>query len=274
MGAPTAGDAASGSWPREAGTVLRPGAGLSGAMPAGFAVLAESEIPDAPLEWAPHTHPVHELVWVRGGSLTARVHDRVFTVSDGSGLWIPAGVVHAGRLPARRVFHTAFFDPARTPIAFAAPTVLAMTAVLEAVLLHVARPDLPPAARARAEAVVFDVVEPSGEQLALQLPGDPRIDAIAEALLADPGDERDLGAWARELGVSERTITRAFRTSTGLSFASWRQALRTHRGLALLAEGLDVRAVSDHLGYGHPSTFIAAFRRVMGTTPGAYTDRV
>ncbi|WP_366513441.1 AraC family transcriptional regulator [Herbiconiux sp.] len=107
----------------------------------------------------------------------------------------------------------------------------------------------------------------------MQLPGDPRIDAIAEALLADPGDDRDLEAWAGELRISERTITRAFRSSTGLSFAHWRQALRIHRGLAMLAEGLEVHAVSDQLGYGHPSTFIAAFRRVMGTTPGAYADQ-
>ncbi len=41
----------------------------------------------------------------------------------------------------------------------------------------------------------------------------------------------------------------------------------------MLAEGLEVHAVSDQLGYGHPSTFIAAFRRVMGTTPGAYADQ-
>lgn len=30
--------------------------------------------------------------------------------------------------------------------------------------------------------------------------------------------------------------------------------------------------VSETLGYAQPSTFIASFRRVMGTTPGAYVD--
>ena len=235
-------------------------------------ILAESEVPAAPVEWEPHAHPMHELVWVRGGSLTARVGDRVFTVSDGSGLWIPAGTVHAGRLTARIAFHDAFFDPERTPIAFDAPTAIAMTPVLESVLLHLARRELEPAARARAEAVVFDVLEPSGRQLALRVPGDPRIDAIAEALLADPADARDLDAWANELGISERTITRAFRSATGLSFAQWRQVLRIHRALALLGDGCEVHDASEQLGYAHPSTFIAAFRRVMGTTPGAFAE--
>ncbi|MGC5413040.1 helix-turn-helix domain-containing protein, partial [Streptomyces sp. DT225] len=85
--------------------------------------------------------------------------------------------------------------------------------------------------RLRAEAVVFDVIEPSEHQLALRLPGDRRIDAIAEALLDDPADGRSLEEWARGLGTSERTITRAFRRSTGLSFAQWRQMLRVHRAL-------------------------------------------
>ncbi|WP_291054331.1 AraC family ligand binding domain-containing protein [Herbiconiux sp.] len=160
-GGPAAGVPGSGAWPREPGTEVRPGAASPAELREGFAIVAESETPAAPVEWSPHTHPAHELVWVRGGALTARVQDRVFTVSDGGGLWIPAGVVHAGRLPAGRAFHTAFFDPALTPIAFPAPTVLAMTAVLESVLLHLARADLDRAARARAEAVVFDVIEPS-----------------------------------------------------------------------------------------------------------------
>jgi AraC-like DNA-binding protein len=213
---------------------------------------------------------MHELVWVRGGTLTARVGDRVFTVSDGSGLWIPVGAAHAGRLTANIAFHDAFFVPDRAPVAFDGPTAIAMTPVLESLLLYLARTDLDGAARARAESVVFDVLEPSEYQLALQVPGDARIDAIAAALLDDPADDRALDEWARTLGVSGRTITRAFRHATGLSFVQWRQALRVHTALALLSEGNDVQTTSERLGYAQPSTFIEAFRRVMGTTPGAH----
>ena len=44
-------------------------------------------------------------------------------------------------------------------------------------------------------------------------------DMDLSALLADPSDERGLQEWAAELELSERTITRAFRGATGLSFA-------------------------------------------------------
>ncbi|WP_233617348.1 helix-turn-helix transcriptional regulator [Actinomadura sp. WAC 06369] len=93
---------------------------------------------------------------------------------------------------------------------------------------------------------------------------------VAEALLRDPADDRSLEEWARDLDVSPRTISRAFRAATGLSFAQWRRSLRIHRALALLGEGCEVQDVAERLGYAQTSTFIDAFRRVMGTTPGAY----
>jgi AraC-like DNA-binding protein len=267
-------DVGIGAWRREPSTVVRrvSPSPLSGSTPAAFVIRAESEVPDMPLEWEAHSHPMHELVWVRGGTSTARVGDRIFTVSEGCGLWLPAGAVHAGRLTAMVQFSNAFFAPEHTPVTFDGPTAIAMTPLLESLLTYLARTDLDIDARARAESVVFDVLEPSDQQLALQLPGDVRIDAIAEALLNDPADNRSLDEWARILGISDRTITRTFRRTTGLSFVQWRRALRVHQALTLLSEGCGVQATSEMLGYAQPSTFIAAFRGVMGTTPGAFLD--
>ncbi|GAB3261232.1 helix-turn-helix domain-containing protein [Kineosporia babensis] len=257
-----------GAWRRDRGTVLRPGAAVPVSDPSPQAIVAESEAHKVAAEWSPHSHPMHELVWVRGGTLTARIGNRIFTVPNGFGLWLPAGVVHGGRVTAAAQLHDAFFVPERTPIGYSGPTSITVTPLLESLLLRLARKDLDEQARARTEAVVFDVIEATERQFALELPGDPRIDAIAEALLRDPSDDRGLAEWATLLGMSDRTITRAFRESTGLSFAQWRQALRVHQALALLSAGADVQDVSDQLGYSHPSTFIAAFRRVMKVTPG------
>jgi AraC-like DNA-binding protein/quercetin dioxygenase-like cupin family protein len=263
------GAATPGMWRREVGTVVRQAEPLP---ESAAAILAGSEIVPAPTEWAPHMHTLHELVWVRGGTLTSRVGDRVYTVVEGYGLWMPAGMVHEGRATASAEFFGAFFAPDRTPFAFTQPMAITMTPLLESLLTHLSAADIEAAARARAESVVFDVIRPAERQFALQLPGDPRIDAIAEALLDDPADGRSLEAWARLLGTSDRTITRAFRQATGLPFAQWRQMLRVHRALTLLAEGIDVTTVSEVLGYAQPSSFIVAFRRVMGSTPGAFAE--
>ncbi|MEU6841861.1 AraC family transcriptional regulator [Streptomyces sp. NPDC046716] len=266
------GEASPGTLSRETGVEARPAVAVPERAAAPFVITAGFRIPRVPTEWAPHSHPLHELVWVRGGTLTSRVEDRVFTVSEGHGLWMPAGVAHGGRATAGARFHDAFFAPDHTPFAFGEPTAISMTPLLESLLTHLSRTDLDAAARARAESVVFDVLQPSERPFTLQLPNDTRIDAIAEALLDDPGDPRSLEEWALELGISDRTITRAFRHATGLSFAQWRQMLRAHRALTLLSEGFDVTTVSDVLGYAQPSSFIAAFRRTMGTTPGAFFE--
>jgi quercetin dioxygenase-like cupin family protein len=63
-------------------------------------IVAESEVTGVLTEWSPHAHPMHELVWVPGGTLTSRVGNRIVTVPAWFGLWMPAGVVHGGRLTA------------------------------------------------------------------------------------------------------------------------------------------------------------------------------
>ncbi|KAB1657543.1 helix-turn-helix transcriptional regulator [Pseudoclavibacter sp. CFCC 11306] len=259
-----------GTWRREPSTHVRTGTTAAPTEPGSFTILAETEVAHSPQEWAPHSHPHHELVWSHGGTVTARVGDAMFTVSEGCGLWIPAGMVHAGRLTAEVEFHDAFFAAGRTPVAFAEPTVIEMSPLLQALLSHLVSPGLTEEARARAEAVVFDVLRPASRQLTLRLPADDRIAPVAEVLLHDPADGRSLGEWALALNMSVRTLSRAFRASTGLSFGQWRQSLRIHHALALLDEGHDVQRVSARLGYAQPSTFIATFRRLMGVTPGVY----
>ncbi|WSD73160.1 AraC family ligand binding domain-containing protein [Streptomyces sp. NBC_01591] len=100
-------------WQRETGTAVRRAAALPGQTAAPFVILAESQVPPVPTEWAPHSHHLHELVWVRGGTLTSLVEGRVFTVSEGHGLWMPAGVVHGGG--RRRVWSST--TPSSLPIA-------------------------------------------------------------------------------------------------------------------------------------------------------------
>ncbi|MGP5250944.1 helix-turn-helix domain-containing protein [Brachybacterium alimentarium] len=259
-----------GSWRREPSTVVYQAGGLPEDVPAVFTIHAETHLAGVPTEWPEHSHPLHELVWVRGGTMSARVGDRMFTVPEGLGLWVPAGAPHSGRLTADVELCDAFFAVETLPPGLEDPMMIRLSPVLESLLLHLARTDLEEAKRERAEAVVLDVLEPSLAPLELRLPRDPRIDVIVRALLEDPADARDVEDWSRATGVSVRTIARTFRRVTGLSFGQWRQALRMHLAVELLSGGAAVQDVSLDVGYAQPSTFISAFSRVMGMTPGAY----
>lgn len=259
-----------GSWRRERRTHVLSEVDSPLAVEPPFAIVAESVFVDVPLEFEPHAHELHELVWVRGGTMTVWLEDRVMTVPDGYGLWLPAHAVHSGRTTARSELCDAYFEPRRSPVELAAATVIEVTPVLAALLTHLEGADLPEAARLRAEAVVFDLLASSERHYTLQIPQTARISPIVAALLKDPTDGRTLGEWAVLVGLSERTVARLFRAETGLSFLQWRQALRVHHSLALISEGLAVHEVSELMGYAQPSTFIASFKRVMGITPGAY----
>ena len=110
--------------------------------------------------------------------------------------------------------------------------------------------------------------------LALPLPVDQRLLQITQSLIKNPADTRVLGDWALKVGASKRTLNRLFSKQTGMSFRTWRQQLRLHRGLELLAAGESVTLVAIELGYENTSAFIAMFRRCLGSTPTRYLREV
>ena len=106
--------------------------------------------------------------------------------------------------------------------------------------------------------------------LALPMPADPRLKRIANALIAEPADSRNLDDWAKTVGASKRTLTRLFMAQTGMSFRTWRQQCRLLRSIELLASERSVTLVAGEVGYDNPSAFIAMFQRVLGTTPSRF----
>lgn len=55
-----------------------------------------------------------------------------------------------------------------------------------------------------------------------------------------------------------------------MTFHEWRTQLRVYRALVLLAEGHGTTRVAAACGWANPSSFIAAFAGIVGTTPGRY----
>lgn len=259
-----------GTWPRERDTVVFTSDLDAAPAAPPFAIRAGSVRSQSPWEFVPHAHTVHELVWVREGTMTVRVDDMVLTVPDGYGVWIPAGRTHAGRTTAGAELCDATFAPDRSGVHIPEPCVVEVTTLLGALLTRLEEASLGIEERLRLEAVVFDSVVPAPPKFALSLPKTLRIAPVVEALLNNPTNAVSLQNWSVALGLSTRTLSRIFRAETGLSFFQWRQALRVHHSVTLLAGGLTVQDVADMMGHANASSFIAFFKRVTGTTPGAY----
>ncbi len=102
------------------------------------------------------------------------------------------------------------------------------------------------------------------------MPSDPRALGVAHLLEEDPSSSWGLDGLGRKVGASGRTLSRLFVEETGLSFSEWRTNARMRSALTRLAAGDPITAIAFDAGYGTPSAFIAAFRRVTGEKPGRY----
>ncbi|MET8362524.1 helix-turn-helix transcriptional regulator [Micromonospora sp. NPDC049580] len=89
-------------------------------------------------------------------------------------------------------------------------------------------------------------------------------------LYETPADNATLAELGKTIGVSPRTLSRLFRDELGMTFYEWRTQLRVYHALVLLADGWDTTRTAYACGWANPSSFIAAFRAIIGTTPGRY----
>ncbi|WP_232544191.1 helix-turn-helix transcriptional regulator [Streptomyces buecherae] len=242
----------------------------AGAVEVSFAIQPYDEVVAHDTTWGEHSHPFHELLWNERGASSAVVGARVWTITPALGLWMPAGTLHSGSAIAGTWFRASFFGFHTTPSLSATPVAVEITPLLRLLLERLCEPGLSASSRQVTEALVLDVLEPSPRELLVQAPTSALLRPIADALRADPGDQRTLSQWAAELAVSARTISRAFAAETGTSFARWVASVRAQHAVALLARGWQVEAVAAEVGYRSASAFGAAFRRTTGLTPGAF----
>lgn len=225
--------------------------------------------------FAEHRHAAHQLVWASAGVVTVTIADRHWVLPASLALWVPAGTPHTTAAGAASLLGGVYLDPKRCPVRWTTPTVVAVPPVLAALLTHLADDRaLGVAARRRAEAVVFDLLEPIDvATLTLPMPTDDRAARVANALRDRPDDGRTLAEWGALVGASGRTLARGFMTETGMTFGAWRTQLRLGAALAHLAAGSTVAAAGRAVGYSNPSAFIAAFRHAFGVSPGGYFPR-
>jgi AraC-like DNA-binding protein/mannose-6-phosphate isomerase-like protein (cupin superfamily) len=108
------------------------------------------------------------------------------------------------------------------------------------------------------------------DTLALPLPQDQRLHRLVGAFTQDPAIQYDLDHWAKEVGMSKRSLTRSFQAETGMSVGQWIQKFRILSATKKLAAGHDVTSVALSCGYGSVSAFIRSFHLNAGTTPAKY----
>ncbi|SHF67417.1 AraC family transcriptional regulator [Streptoalloteichus hindustanus] len=221
-----------------------------------------------------HHHDDHQIVYAARGVLAITTDAGTWIAPTTHAIWVPAGTVHAHQAHGDLELHFVGLPATDNPLGLDTPTVLTVRPLLrELILAYTRDPHDHSPARQRLRAVLLDQLRASPRQLAhLPAPTDPRLRALCAQLHADPADNRTLAAWGRQVGASDRTLARLFRSDLGMTFPQWRTQLRLHHALALLAEHTPVTTVAHACGWSSASAFIHVFRRAFGHTPGAHRD--
>ncbi|MFB6393763.1 helix-turn-helix transcriptional regulator [Polymorphospora lycopeni] len=219
-----------------------------------------------------HRHDDHQIIYAARGVLTVTTSAGSWVTPGTRAIWVPAGTVHAHRAYGELELHLVGLPATSNPLGLDTPTVLSVAPLLrELIMAYTRGPVEQSPERDRLRDVLLDRLRASPQQpLHVPTPTDPLLRAVCALLQADPGGNRTLVDLGREVGASDRTLSRLFRRDLGMSYPQWRTQLRLHHALILLADRTPVTAVAHRCGWSSASAFIDVFRRTFGHTPGTH----
>ena len=259
----------------------------------------------------PHRHAWAQLAYCATGIVQvtaehARGGDQVtYIVPPSRAVWIAPGAQHAITVIESAEFCTLYIDPSVVPAGWSGCRVMVVSALMRE-LIHAldaavispqtappASSQIPPLAASftaplmslmqhlREPMIVplllHEMTHATIQALGVPMPnpqsGDKRLRALCEAVLRAPAGRATLSEWAVDIGASERTVARLFRTELCTSFQQWRQQAVLAHALPLLARGTPVSHVAALSGYASDSAFSAMFKAAMGQPPSQFMDK-
>lgn len=218
-------------------------------------------------------------MYAAGGVLAVHTERGTSIVPANRVAWTPAEFTHHHRAHGDTDMRIVFLPPSLARLLPDRPSVFLASDLVREVLLALtgprnfddAAPDHSRSARSRLVRVLVDELREAHEQpLHLPEPRDDRLQAITRRLYEKPADNATLAELGMSIGASPRTLSRLLRNELGMTFYEWRTQLRIYRALVLLADGHDTIRTAYACGWANPSSFIAAFTDIIGTTPGRY----
>ncbi|OXS14085.1 AraC family transcriptional regulator [Zobellella denitrificans] len=223
----------------------------------------------------PHRHPWVQLSYAERGVITVETTDARYLAPPSLAVWIPPGLEHSVRLGSKTRIRSLYIAADALPARGC--QVLDISPLLRELIVafsHFPVEYDDAGAEGRLVRVLLDQLAAAPSRaLLLPWPRDPRLQPLCRQLAAQPDCALPLGHFSAQLGLSDKTLSRAFRMDTGMSFRQWRQRCRLLAALPLLEQGERITDVALACGYDSLSAFIAAFRALLGRTPGDYLQQ-
>jgi AraC-like DNA-binding protein len=246
-----------------------------------------------------HAHREAQLVFAAEGLMQVETPKGRWLVPPDRAVWVPARLAHAIDVLANVEMRSIYFEPrwlaSRAPsrqlksefVVRVGPLLRELVLALFDACPGKVEAGFPARTRANldqrsdskrvmllAEVVVGELARAGDATTFMPMPSDPKAREVAELLLDNPADDRDLDALGRAVGVSGRTLSRLFPQETHLTFKVWRQRARIIAAIEMLGQPRQsIKRVATRLGFSSTAAFSFAFRRVTGQTPTAFLSR-
>lgn len=222
----------------------------------------------------PHSHPWVQVSYALRGVLQIRTADGLFLAPPQWAILVPPGQEHTVVNTPGTAMRSLYVVNTAFPDVGAACEVLAVSDLLREMIRHFS--GLPAeydeaGAEGRLVQVMLDLIHAAPRvAFTLPWPSDPALRDICTEIVNAPQRPLRLKLWSADMGVSVRTVERAFMRQTGMTLRKWRLRARLLQALPLLDRGDSVTDVALACGYESTSSFIASFRQFFGSTPGNF----
>ena len=218
-----------------------------------------------------HVEPdIHQFTWLDGAMLGVFADQEFSLIPSTQAMWIPAGTVHDIAALGPGVMYCAYLRSGVARSDFATPRRFEVNDLVKGLLKHLTE-DIGVEAGLRARAVLLDALERAEAAVpALRYPTHPAARAVAEGIAAEPGWRETAAVLAERRGLSPRTLRRIFLTETGMTFQQWSTAARLTAAIELLDSTTTLEDIARSVGYSSASSFVVAFGKHFGVTPGRY----
>jgi AraC-like DNA-binding protein len=221
-----------------------------------------------------HAHGSDQLIYAVSGVMEVHSGQSMWLIPPHFALWIPARVKHRIRMLAAVSMRTLYIRKGLVVVLPPSCAVLHVTPLLRELVLETVRTgQLHTRNRlehALCEMVISRIEKASCVPTFVTLPGESRALAVAEAVLNNPDLRCTLATLCSRVGVSVRTIQRAFQRDVGTDFESWRRQVRLTKAVELLTAGSSVKQAAFAVGYRQSSAFVEVFRRTFGAPPKSW----
>jgi AraC-like DNA-binding protein len=221
-----------------------------------------------------HQHAWGQLNFTARGVVELDIAGQRFLSPPQYAVWIPPHMAHSAYNRQAIIYRSVYLSLELSASLPAEPCTLVISDILKAILNDFAERDVKvpeDEADIRLAQVLVDQLRLAQVQTRyLPYAQSPGLLSVLQALQANPGDNRPLLEWARQVHVSERTLARQCVRELGMSFGDWRQRFRFLASIEALEGTQTVQEVAFDMGYSSASAFIAMFQREAGCTPEQY----